>query len=139
MSEEQAPMSFGDRVQERVAGMVGRPGFWLVFVCVIASYPFYRAFTQQLPDALPVLTSVADFELSDEFGQPYGTKQLKYKMWIAASVCTACKDQVVELGERLYKVQHRSRGVAKRFRIVAITRDVRSPLGPSGTARGTPT
>lgn len=123
MSSEQAAQSFGERVHDRVADWVGRPGFWLCFVCIIASYPFYRAFTQQLPDAMPVLSRVADFELSDEFGNPYGTKQLKYKMWIAASVCTACPDQVVEMGERLFKIQHRSRGVAKRFRIVALTRD----------------
>ena len=123
MSNDVPKKSLGDRIQDRVADLVGRPGFWLCFLCIIATYPFYRAFTQVLPKPLPVLSQVADFELSDEYGQPYGTKQVKYKMWVAVSICTACPDQVVEMGKRLFQIQHRSRGVGKRFRLVSITRD----------------
>ena len=123
MSTNASAKPLGTRIHDRVAHAVGRPGFWLCLFAILASYPFYRAFTQELPKPLPVLSQVADFELSDEYGQPYGNKQLKYKMWVAASICTACVDQVPEMGERLFKIQHRSRGVAKRFRLIAFTRD----------------
>ena len=102
---------------------MGRPGFWITFVCVIASYPLIHSYTHQLPEPLPALSQVTDFELSNEYGEPYGSKQLKYKMWIVAPMCTACSDQVDVMGERLFRVQHRSRGVKKVFRIVTITRD----------------
>ncbi len=123
MSTNSVNKGLGERIHDRIADSVGRPGFWLCFVVIIASYPFYRAFTQQLPEPLPALSQVADFELATEHGEPYGTKQLRYKMWIVASICTACSDQVVEMGERLFQVQHRSRGVGKAFRVVTITRD----------------
>ena len=123
MSDNSPKRPLGERVQARVADLVGRPSFWAIFTFTIATYPFIHAFTHELPEPLPALTEVSDFELTDEFGQPYGNAQLKDKMWVVTSICTACADQVQEMGQRLYKVQHRSRGVGKRFRLVTITRD----------------
>jgi len=123
MSENTSRRSLGERTQDRVADLVGRPGFWLLFVFTIGSYPLVHAFTHELPQPLPALTEVADFELTNEYGYPFGTKQLKNKMWVVASICTACPDQVEEMGQRLFRIQHRSRGVGKRFRLVTITRD----------------
>ncbi|MDP6942984.1 MAG: SCO family protein [Myxococcota bacterium] len=123
MSNEATQATRGRRIHDRIATWVGRPVFWVLFVFTIATYPFIHALTHELPEALPALSEVADFELTDEYNQPFGTKQLKNKMWIVASICTACSDQVEEMGQRLFRVQHRSRGVGKRFRLVAISRD----------------
>ena len=123
MSGQQTEKPLGERIHDRVADWVMRPAFWVGFVLIIASYPFIHSLTHELPKPLPVLSHVVDFELTNEKGEPYGTKQLTDKMWIVASMCTACPDEVEEMGDRLFKVQHRSRGVGKRFRLLTITRD----------------
>jgi len=123
MTSGQGQRGLGQRIHDRIADWVGRPGFWVAFVFTIATYPIIHAFTHELPEPLPALSQTGDFELTDEHGEPFGSKQLKYKMWIVASVCTACPDQVEVLGQRLFRVQHRSRGVSKVFKIVAISRD----------------
>ena len=123
MNNGQTDKPLGERIHDRVADWVGRPKFWIVTILILASYPVIHSLTHQLPEPLPALSRVADFELTDLRGEPYGTKQLKNLMWVAAPICTGCPDQVEGLGKRLFKIQHRSRGVGKRFRMVGITRD----------------
>ena len=122
-SEQESKRSRGERLQDWVADLVNRPAFWVGFVLLIASYPVIHSLTHALPEPLPALSQVEDFELTDEHGEPFGTKQLQNKMWVVASICTACPDQVEEMGKRLFRIQHRSRGVSKVFRLVSITRD----------------
>ncbi len=58
MTDDTQQKTLGARVHDRIAHWVGRPGFWLLFVCIIASYPFIHAFTHELPEPLPVLSTV---------------------------------------------------------------------------------
>lgn len=71
MSTNDTP-AFGDRLQARVSGWVGRPRVWLAFVCVIASYPFIHVATHPLPDPIPIYDQLPEFALTDHRGEMIG-------------------------------------------------------------------
>ena len=105
-----------------LADLVGKPLFWVIFVMVIASYPLIHSLTHPLPEPLPAIAQVAPFELKNLNDEPYGTDNLRDLMWVVNLVCTECADGDEDYGKALFKIQHRSRGVGKRFRAVSITR-----------------
>jgi cytochrome oxidase Cu insertion factor (SCO1/SenC/PrrC family) len=96
--------------------------FWVLFVMTIGSYPLIHSLTHPLPEPLPAIAVVDPFELKNLKGEPYGMKDLRDLMWVVNMVCTECTDGDAEYGKALFKIQHRSRGVGKRFRAVSITR-----------------
>ena len=62
---------------------------WFAFVCAIAGLLAYAgcAGKQQL---LPVFGQVPGFELTAETGQPFSSKSLNGKVWVADLIYTTC-------------------------------------------------
>lgn len=72
-------------------------GFLVVVLCaVVGAWAGARWFWPQLVTQAPAATelasygAVADFELTDQSGQPFGSADLKGKVWIADFVFTRC-------------------------------------------------
>src|SRR4051812_19877858 len=82
--------TFGSRLQNHVAALVGSPWFWILFIGTAATVPFVRAIRTPLPPPLPVLSTVPAFELTDQYGHTFGSDELRGKVWIANAVFTRC-------------------------------------------------
>jgi len=121
MSAHTHPSDPEPRNQSRIEKWVGNPLFWLFFVLIIASYPLIHAAIHPLPEPLPVLGTVTEFELSDEKNRTFNSEILDGLLWVATVTCATCESTDEALGEKLFDIQHRSRNTGKLFRLVSFS------------------
>src|SRR5437762_5488277 len=95
--------------------LVAKPVFWVLFVGTIFGLPIVRAMTNPLPPALPLLGAIGDFEMTDQDGQPFGSAELRGRVWVANFIFTRCPTICPLQTEKMYHVQHRSRNLGSAF------------------------
>ncbi len=97
--------------------------FWIVAVTFLFVYPIARSLNRTLPNELPVLYKLPEFSFTNENGKPFGSSELKGKVYIANFLFTNCQTICPDLLGKIQKVQHRLRGVVDRVAIVSFTVD----------------
>ncbi len=97
--------------------------FWTVFCLFFFCYPLYRSMNRELPQELPIYSTLPDYKLIDENGKPFGSNQLKGRVYIAAFHFTRCPSICPKLMENLQQIQKRIKGVGQAAAIVAYTVD----------------
>jgi protein SCO1/2 len=100
-----------------------KKSFWLVFWLLSFSYPVYRTLNRTLPPPLPVYYQVPEFNLTNEFGKPFGSNDLKGKYYIANFMFTSCPTTCPALMAKMDLVQKRIRGLGTKAAIVTFTVD----------------
>ena len=90
--------------------------FWAVFLSLGFSYPIYRSVTRQLPPPLPVFSTLPQYELINEEGQPFGSQALQGKPYIAGFFFTNCPSSCPALMAKMQKLQKRVRGLGTKRR-----------------------
>jgi protein SCO1/2 len=103
--------------------LVGKPVFWVLLVGTIFTFPLVRAMTNKLPPPLPVLGQIGDFKMTDQEGQPFGSAELRGRVWVANFIFTRCPTICPLQTEKMYQVQHRSRNLGNAFHIVSFDVD----------------
>jgi protein SCO1/2 len=116
-------MSFGQRIQDRVARLVGAPWFWLIFVAVLFAYPLSFIFRSEIPKPPPVMFALPEFALTDHLGKPFGSKELAGRVWVANFIFTSCPTMCPELTETMKRVQKRMRNMGDAVYLVSISVD----------------
>jgi protein SCO1 len=109
-------------VQRTASALLGRRGFWALFVLVAFSWPVTRVIRKTLPPALPVLGAIEPFELVDQGGRPFGTANLDGRVWLASALTTSSPAAIV-LVKEVGKIQHRVRNLGTAFRLVTVGLD----------------
>lgn len=97
--------------------------FWVLLTGFFFAYPILRSVTRELPADLPNYGTVPTFRFTNEFGKPFGSEELKGKVYIANFIFTKCTTMCPALLNKLQSVQHRLRGVMDRAAIVSISVD----------------
>jgi len=113
----------GSRLQARLAALVSRPLFWSLFIALGLAIPIVRSLRVGLPRPLPVLSAVSEFQLTDQNGQPYGSQQLRGKVWVANAIFTRCPTVCPASTQYMAQVQHRGRGLGEYFHLVSFSVD----------------
>lgn len=103
--------------------LIRRKTFWLIFWILSFSYPVYRTLNRTLPPPLPVYYQVPEFSLTNEFGKPFGSKELQGKYYIANFMFTSCPTTCPALMAKMDLVQKRIRGLGTKAAIVTFTVD----------------
>ncbi|MBT5095378.1 MAG: SCO family protein [Halobacteriovoraceae bacterium] len=111
------------RDYNRIEKLVFSKLFWLIFVSLAFGYPLVRSMLRELPPAPAPLYKVPEFELINEFGKTFGSKNLEGKAYLASFVFTSCPTTCPGQMERLQKVQKRMRGLGTNVAIVTFTVD----------------
>jgi protein SCO1 len=111
------------RLQRLVAGLFGRPLFWAFFVGVSFSLPLAHVLRAKLPPHLPVLGTISDFELVDQNERPYGTSELRGRVWLASAIETGSPPLADKLAAELGKIQHRVVNLGPAFHLVTLGLD----------------
>lgn len=78
---------------------------------------------RDLPDPLPVFYTLPEFKTVNEFGKPYGSKELKGKVFIANFAFTSCTTVCPPLMKKIQKVQKRIRGLRGAVSLVTFSVD----------------
>lgn len=103
--------------------LVARPLFWVLVLAVPFSWPFVWSLATPMPPRLPVLAPVPAFELVDEAGHPFGTRELRGTVWLASFIFTRCPDECPAITRRMAEIQGRTRQLEPAFHLVSISVD----------------
>jgi protein SCO1/2 len=105
------------------ARLVSNPFVWTVLIGVLFGVPIYRSMTRRLTSSPAVLGGLPAFTLTDQRGQPFGSRELAGKIWVADFMFTSCQAACPLLSERMAEVGKRARHLGPDFHLVSISVD----------------
>ncbi|HYQ81123.1 MAG TPA: SCO family protein [Anaeromyxobacteraceae bacterium] len=117
------PRGLPYRVEEAASRLVARPAFWVLLLAAVVSWPVTRAVRAALPPPLPVLAELPRFELTDEGGRPFGSRDLQGKVWVASFIFTRCPTICPRITARMAEVQRRTQQLAPALHLVSFSVD----------------
>jgi protein SCO1/2 len=112
-----------ERFQDAVARLVGRPLFWVVVVLGMAAWPVASSLRTRMPPPLPVLAQLPPFQLVDQAGRPFGTRDLEGRVWVASFIFTRCATICPAITAQMARIQGRTRELAPDFHLVSFSVD----------------
>jgi protein SCO1/2 len=117
-------MSSGPQPQPPItARLVQKPWVWAVLMGVLFGVPIYRSMTRRLTMSPAILGGLPAFTLTDQRGQPFGSRELTGKIWVADFIFTSCQGACPLLSERMAEVGKRARHLGPDFHLVSISVD----------------
>ncbi|BDG08471.1 SCO family protein [Anaeromyxobacter paludicola] len=75
------------------------------------------------PRELPVLAQLPAFQLLDQDGKPFGTRELDGKVWLASFLYTRCETICPAITAKMRRVQDEIEPLGPRMRLVSISVD----------------
>ena len=102
---------------------VRKPWVWMLLCSFLFVYPVYKSFNRKLPPPLPKYSKMESYSLTNEFGKPFGSADLKGKFYLANFMFTTCPTVCPALMKKMQKVQKRVRGLGTKVGIVSFTVD----------------
>jgi protein SCO1/2 len=102
---------------------VGRPVFWVVALALLFGVPLGRSLLRHVAPAPPTLGTLPDFALTDQTGRPFGTADLRGKVWVANFIFTSCAGSCPLLSQKMAEVAKRARQLGPDFHLVSLTVD----------------
>ena len=90
---------------------------------VLFGLPIVRSVSRQLGASPPVLGTLPAFTLTDQRGQPFGTRELAGRVWVADFIFTSCEGVCPLLSERMAEIGRRARKLGPDFHLVSISVD----------------
>jgi len=105
------------------ARLIQKPWVWAVVMGVLFGVPIYRSMTRRLTASPVVLGVLPSFTLTDQRGQPFGSRELAGKIWVADFIFTSCQGVCPLLSERMAEVGKRARHLGPDFHLVSISVD----------------
>ena len=111
------------RIDATVRAAAGRPLLWLVALCAVAAWPVIWSLRTPLPSPPPVLGTLPTFELTDEAGRPFGSKDLAGRTWVASFIFTRCPTVCPRITARMARIQDRTRNLEPALHLVSFSVD----------------
>ena len=105
------------------ARLIQNPFVWAAVMGVLFGVPIYRSMTRRLTASPAVLGGLPAFTLTDQSGRPFGSRELRGKVWVADFIFTACQQACPLLSERMAEVGKRARHLGPDFHLVSISVD----------------
>jgi protein SCO1/2 len=105
------------------ARLVSQPLFWAAAVGLLFGLPLVRSMTRRLEASPAILGTLPSFALTDQRGQPFGTRELRGKVWVADFMFTSCQAACPLLSQRMAEVGRRAKGLGPDFHLVSISVD----------------
>jgi protein SCO1/2 len=113
----------GSRLQEVVSRLVARPLFWLALLALPAAWPVIWTLKTPVPAKLPVLATLPAFQLTDQRGRPFGSKELEGRAWVASFIFTRCTTICPNITAKMTRIQERTRNLGTAFHLVSFSVD----------------
>jgi protein SCO1/2 len=105
------------------ARLIQKPWVWAMVMGLLFGVPIYRSMTRRLTASPMVLGGLPAFTLTDQRGQPFGSRELAGKVWVADFIFTSCQGVCPLLSERMAEVGKRARHLGPDFHLVSISVD----------------
>ncbi|MBK23625.1 MAG: photosynthetic protein synthase I [Halobacteriovorax sp.] len=111
------------REKSKVEKLIRKPIFWILFCSLSVLIPVLKTVNRELPPELPVLFKVPEFNFTNQYGQEFGSKDLKGRIYLANFLFTTCPTTCPALVNQLKTVQKRVRGLGQKVAIVSFSVD----------------
>jgi protein SCO1/2 len=122
------------------ARLAGSPIVWAALLALLFGVPIFRSVTRRIGASPVVLGTLPAFTLTDQRGQPFGTRELTGKVWVADFIFTACQEACPLLSQKMAEVGRRARKLGPDFHLVSISvdpaRDTPAALAAYGARYG---
>jgi protein SCO1/2 len=122
------------------ARLAGNPIVWAALLALLFGVPIFRSVTRRMGAAPVVLGTLPAFALTDQRGQPFGTRELRGKVWVADFIFTACQEACPLLSQKMAEIGRRARHLGPDFHLVSISvdpaRDTPAALAAYGARYG---
>jgi protein SCO1/2 len=118
-----SPANLPPRQPGRAVRWVTHPLFWIVAVGLLFGVPLGRSLLRGAPTPPPTLGALPDFTLTDQTGHPFGTQDLRGKVWVANFIFTSCAGSCPLLSQKMAELARRARQLGPDFRLVSLTVD----------------
>jgi len=96
---------------------------WTLIIAAVVIFNVGRGLRSTMPEPLPVLGQVPEFELTDHWGRPFGSKDLRGRAWVANFIFTRCPTVCPMFTAKMGRIQHRSRGLLNQLHLVSFSVD----------------
>ena len=97
--------------------------FWVVALLLLFGAPLGRSLLRRVPAPPPTLGTLPDFALVDQTGHPFGTRDLRGKVWVANFIFTSCAGTCPLLSQKMAEIARRGRHLGPDFHLVSLTVD----------------
>lgn len=113
----------GIGLERRACVLVARPLFWVVLVAATAWWPVIWLLRTTLPPPLPVFVTLPPFQLTDQDGRAFGSKDLEGHAWVASFIFTRCTTVCPAITGKMAEVQRRTGQLAPALHLVSFSVD----------------
>jgi protein SCO1 len=100
--------------------LVSRPLAWVALIAALAAWPVVWSVRTRLPPPPPVLGSVPEFRLTDQDGNPFGSRELAGRIWVASVVSTRGDHGGMR---QMARIQARARNLEPALHLVSVSVD----------------
>jgi len=76
-----------------------------------------------VPSPPPILSTLPPFELTDQNGRDFGSKDLEGRVWVASFIFTRCVTVCPAITEKMARIHSRMRNLAPAFHLVSFSAD----------------
>lgn len=111
------------RLDHAARAAVGRPLFWIVVLGALAAWPLIWSLRTPVPPPAPVLGAVPAFQLTDQDGRAFGSKDLAGRVWVASFIFTRCETVCPRVTAQMARVQARTGNLAPALHLVSFSVD----------------
>lgn len=118
-----SPPRIAARIDSAARNAAGRPLLWVAALSALAAWPLVWSLRTRVPPPPPVLGTIPPFELVDERGRAFGSKDLSGRVWIASFVFTRCETVCPRITGRVARIQERTRSLEPELHLVSFSVD----------------
>jgi len=110
-------------MHDRMSRLVARPLFWALLIAMGVGVPIARTLMVPPPPKLPVLGTLPAFNFTNQYAQPFGSPQLRGKVWIANFIFTRCPTVCPRFSAKMASLQTRLNGLEPTLHLVSFSVD----------------
>ncbi len=106
----------------RLHRLVRNPFIWAALAGIVA-IPLIRPLLRRIPEPPPVLARIPAYRFTNQFGKPFGSAELRGKVYVANFFFTSCPSICPKLTKAVRKLQDRLDRLKVDIKLVSISID----------------
>ena len=110
-------------LEARIAALVARPWFWALLLILIVAFPVGRSLARPLPQPPKMRLALPAYELQNQRGERFGSKDLEGKVYVADFIFTSCPSVCPKLTKTMERIQNRTKNLGTALQLVSFTVD----------------
>ncbi len=110
-------------LEARLSALVARPLFWITLLLLIVAFPIGRSLARPLPLPPKMRIALPAYELVNQRGDKFGSKDLEGKVYVADFIFTSCPSVCPKLTRTMERIQRRTKNLSTSFQLVSFTVD----------------